>query len=154
MSAVAPSIMDQISPWGAFDKAWTLGMGYSADHFTYDDGETPMSSLREVAFTICWYLVLVFGGRELMRNRKPMKLNALFKLHNFCLTLASGLLLLLFAEQLLPTLWRHGFYQNICGADGWTRPLVALYYVSTLSRDCRAASGFLHLLGQLHSQVH
>jgi fatty acid elongase 3 len=56
--------------------------------------------------------------------------------HNFVLTAISGALLVLFAEQLIPTLWRHGLYENICGASGWTQPLVVLYYVSlsTLER--------------------
>jgi fatty acid elongase 3 len=46
------------------------------------------------------------------------------------LTAVSGALLVLFAEQLIPTLWRHGLYENICGASGWTQPLTVLYYVS------------------------
>lgn len=77
------------------------------------------------------YLAVIFGGREYMKNREALKLNTLFKIHNFMLTAISGALLVLFAEQLLPTLWRHGLYENICGADGWTQPLVVLYYVSS-----------------------
>lgn len=79
---------------------------------------------------IALYIVVIFGGREFMRNRPAYKLNGLFMAHNFCLTAISGVLLVLFAEQLIPTLWRHGLYENICGALGWTPPLVVLYYVS------------------------
>lgn len=79
---------------------------------------------------IVLYLVVVFGGREIMRNREPYKLNALFMAHNFMLTSVSGLLLVLFAEQLIPSLWKYGLYDNICGASGWTQPLLVLYYVS------------------------
>ena len=65
-----------------------------------------------------------------MRNRQPYKLNGLFMAHNFILTVISGALLVLFAEQLIPTLWKHGLYENICGESGWTQPLLVLYYVS------------------------
>jgi hypothetical protein len=42
-------------------------------------------------------------------------------------------LLALFIEQLLSTVWRHGVFFAICNHQGgWTKPLVALYYVSYL----------------------
>jgi fatty acid elongase 3 len=89
-----------------------------------------MSTLTETVAMIVLYLVVIFGGREFMRNRPAYKLNGLFMAHNFCLTAISGTLLVLFAEQLIPTLWRGGLYENICGASGWTSSLVTLYYVS------------------------
>jgi fatty acid elongase 3 len=105
-------------------------MGYPADEFKFRHGETAFSTLEETMATIALYLVVVFGGRELMRTREPLKLNGPFMAHNFILTIVSGALLVLFAEQLIPTLWRYGLYENICGGSGWTRPLVVLYYVS------------------------
>lgn len=105
-------------------------MGYPADKFKFVPGKTPMSTLTETVAMIALYIVVIFGGREFMRNRPAYKLNGLFMAHNFCLTAISGVLLVLFAEQLIPTLWRHGLYENICGALGWTPPLVVLYYVS------------------------
>lgn len=119
-----------IATWSVFDKAWVSVMGYHADEFRFVAGETPLSTLWETAAIIFTYLIVIFGGREVMRNRKPVQLNGLFKLHNLFLTIASCGLLVLFLEQLVPTLWRDGFYENICGADGWTDPLVFLYYVS------------------------
>jgi fatty acid elongase 3 len=104
-------------------------MGYSADEFKFQPGKTAFSTLKETMAMIALYLVVVFGGRELMRTRKPLKLNGTFMAHNLILTVVSAGLLLLFAEQLLPTLWRYGLYENICGESGWTRPLVVLYYV-------------------------
>lgn len=89
-----------------------------------------MSTFKETVAMIMLYLVVIFGGREIMKTREAYKLNGLFKIHNFMLTAISGGLLVLFLEQLIPTLWRHGLYENICGADGWTQPLVVLYYVS------------------------
>jgi len=64
-----------------------------------------------------------------------MRLNGLFMVHNFCLTATSGALLALFAQQLIPSLWKDDLYENICGADGWTRPLVVLYYVGELQKS-------------------
>ncbi len=78
---------------------------------------------------IVLYVAVIFGGRELMRNQKPFQLNGLFMAHNFLLTVISGALLVLFAEQLIPTLWKGGLYENICGDSGWTQQLVVLYYV-------------------------
>jgi hypothetical protein len=106
-------------------------MGYPAEKFRFTPGVTPFSTLKETVGIIVVYLVVIFGGREFMRNRPAYKLNGLFMVHNFCLTAISGTLLALFAQQLLPQLWKHGLYENICGADGWTQPLVVLYYVST-----------------------
>lgn len=65
-----------------------------------------------------------------MRSRSAFRFDALFKLHNFGLTLLSGALLVLFLEQLIPTLLSKGVYHAVCNrAGGWTQPLVLLYYV-------------------------
>ncbi|KAI0160799.1 GNS1/SUR4 membrane protein [Xylariaceae sp. FL1272] len=123
-----------LKPWQAFDKAWTSVMGYHADEFRFTPGKTPMSTLTETVSMIVLYVVVIFGGREFMRNREPLKLNGLFKAHNLFLTLLSGALLVLFAEQLLPTLWKHGVYENICGQSGWTPQLVTLYYLNYITK--------------------
>jgi fatty acid elongase 3 len=127
---LAPLKLRDLSPWTNFNKAWSAVMGYPAEEFIFKEGKTPMSTLTETLTMIVLYLVVIFGGREIMRNREPYKLNTLFKIHNFMLTAISGALLVLFAEQLIPTLWRRGLYDNICGESGWTQPLVVLYYVS------------------------
>jgi fatty acid elongase 3 len=127
---LAPIKFKDLSPWINFDKAWTVVMGYSANDFRFVAGETPMSTLKETVLMIVAYIIIIIGGREIMRNREAYKLNTLFKIHNFMLTAISGGLLVLFTEQLIPTLWRRGLYENICGASGWTQPLVVLYYVS------------------------
>lgn len=67
-----------------------------------------------------------------MRSRPAFRFDALFKLHNFGLTILSGALLVLFLEQLIPTLLSKGVYHAVCNrAGGWTQPLVVLYYVRT-----------------------
>lgn len=137
LSFHSPAMMGPISlsPWTNFDKVWTALKGYPAEEFKFVPGKTPFSTLTETVAMIAIYVVVIFGGRELMRNREPYKLNGLFKAHNFILTAISGALLVLFAEQLIPTLWRHGLYENICGASGWTQKLTVLYYVS-LHLEC------------------
>lgn len=119
-----------VSPWFVFDKAWQRCTGYRAEDFRFVAGKTTFSTFGAMTSATFLYLLVIFGGRELMRNRKPLHLGLLFKIHNLFLTIMSGLLLVLFAEQIIPTLWRDGFYENICGRDGWTAPLVVLYYVS------------------------
>lgn len=121
----------KIAPWQGFDKVWMSVTGYHANEFRFKEGVTPMSTVTEAVGMIVLYLVVIFGGREFMRNREPLKLNGLFKAHNLFLTLLSGGLLVLFIEQLAPSIWKHGLYSNICTADGWTDELVTLYYVST-----------------------
>ncbi|KAL9033134.1 MAG: hypothetical protein Q9214_007653 [Letrouitia sp. 1 TL-2023] len=105
-------------------------MGYRPEDFTFVPGQTPMSTFQATATTLITYYVTVLAGRELMKNRSPMKLNGLFMVHNLYLTIASAIMLALFIEQLLPTVWRHGVFFAICDhRGGWTRELVILYYV-------------------------
>lgn len=106
-------------------------MGYKPEQFRFVPGITPMSTMSETAIGLISYYLIIFGGRELMKDREPMKLNGLFKIHNFYLTVISGVLLALFMEQLIPTVVRNGIFYGICNYDGgWTPPLVTLYYVS------------------------
>lgn len=116
--------------WPYFSQAFGSIMGYRPEDFTFVPGQTPMSTFQATATTLITYYVTVFAGRELMKNRSPMKLNGLFMVHNLYLTIASAIMLALFIEQLLPTVWRHGVFFAICDhRGGWTRELVILYYV-------------------------
>jgi fatty acid elongase 3 len=116
--------------WPIFDKLWTACVGYSANEFEFVPFETPMSTLKSTSIFIVIYYIIIFGGREVMRNREPFKLKTLFLIHNLILTVVSAALLALFIEQLFPTVVRGGIFHAICHADGgWTQPLVVLYYV-------------------------
>ncbi len=120
--------------WPIFNRAYEAVMGYPADDFRFRAGSTPMSTLKETSIFIVVYYLLIFGGRELMRNRAPFKLKTVFLIHNFYLTAISAALLVLFIEQLLPTVVRKGIFYAICDSDGgWTEPLVLLYYVRSAS---------------------
>ena len=89
-----------------------------------------MSTFKETAGILVAYYAIILGGRELMKNRPAYKLNGLFMIHNLYLTIISAVLLALFIEQLLPTVWRHGLFYAICDQNGgWTDKLVILYYV-------------------------
>ncbi|KAF2279859.1 elongation of fatty acids protein 3 [Westerdykella ornata] len=121
--------------WPIFSKAFEKVVGYPAEKFEFVPGETPISELKTCSIILITYYIVIFGGRELMRDRAPFKLSFLFKLHNFYLTAISGILLALFAEQLIPTLVRHGLFYAICDHDGgWTQKLVVLYYLNYLTK--------------------
>ncbi|KAI1469753.1 GNS1/SUR4 membrane protein [Daldinia caldariorum] len=124
-----------IQLWPYFNKAFEVVAGYPADDFRFVAGKTPMSTLKETLTFIVIYYLIIFGGREFMRNREPLKLKAIFLIHNFYLTAISGILLALFIEQLLPTIVRYGLFFTICDKDGgWTQPLVVLYYLNYLTK--------------------
>lgn len=117
--------------WPLFDQAYEKVMGYPASEFNFTEGVTPLSTLKETTMMLITYYIIIFGGREVMKKLPAFKLNTLFMIHNLLLTTVSGILLVLFIEQLLPTLWRHGVFYAICDQQGgWTRPLIILYYVS------------------------
>ena len=117
--------------WPIFSKAFEAVAGYPAEDFRFVAGKTPMSTLKETSIFIVIYYAIIFGGREYMRNREPFKLKTLFLIHNFYLTAISGILLVLFLEQIIPTVVRRGIFFAICDKEGgWTQPMVVLYYVS------------------------
>ena len=119
-----------VALWPVFSTAFKQLMGYAAEDFRFVPGKTPMSTMAETAIGLISYYLIIFGGRETMKDREPMKWNGLFKIHNFYLTVISGILLVLFLEQLIPELARNGLFHAICSHDGgWTRPMVTLYYV-------------------------
>ncbi|EPE05722.1 fatty acid elongase [Ophiostoma piceae UAMH 11346] len=121
--------------WPIFNKAFELVVGYPADDFEFVAGKTPMSTLKHTSIFIVIYYIVIFGGREVMRNRDAFKLKSLFLIHNFVLTAVSGLLLVLYIEQLLSTVVRGGIFHAICHAEGgWTQPLVVLYYLTYLTK--------------------
>ncbi|KIW13261.1 hypothetical protein PV08_08448 [Exophiala spinifera] len=132
-TVTAPFIV-KYDPWTVFEKAYTALTGHSSDRFRFVQGHTPLSTFKEAAVFIITYYAVIFGGRELMRHREAMKLNRLFIIHNFFLTAISGGLLILFAQQLIPTLWENGLFDGICGSSGWSQKLLVLYYLNYLTK--------------------
>ena len=120
--------------WPIFSKAFEFVVGYPAEDFRFTAGVTPMSTLKETGIFVIFYYAIIFGGREFMRTREPLKLRSLFLIHNFYLTAISAILLVLFIEEIFPTVVRHGIFHAICYREGgWTQPLVVLYYVCLTS---------------------
>lgn len=130
IDALVGPVLMKTSAWSLFNQAWTTIVGYPASEFRFNEGKTSMSTFKETAAMIGFYYLTIYAGWRWMKNREPFKLSALFKLHNFILTAVSGALLVLFLEQIIPSLWNHGLYKCICSKPGWTDRLVVLYYVS------------------------
>ena len=121
--------------WPIFDVFYKHLAGQSATDFKFRYGETPLGTMKSAGSTIFAYYAIIFGGAFLMKNVQPFKLRLLFQLHNLFLTLVSGLLLALFMEELIPTVYKNGLFYGICHRDGgWTKPLVTLYYVGYITQ--------------------
>ena len=88
----------------------------------WEVGKTPLSTLPELVAAIATYLAVIFGGRELMKNRPAFtsSIKIPFLVHNLALTFGSGLLLALILEEIVPIWRRNGFYYAICGEGAWT----------------------------------
>ncbi|KAL8711743.1 MAG: hypothetical protein Q9220_003914 [cf. Caloplaca sp. 1 TL-2023] len=121
--------------WPIFAQAYEKVMGYPPSLFYFVPHQTTLSTFKATAAMLTTYYVVVFAGREFMKNRKAFKLNGLFMIHNLYLTVASAIMLALFMEQLIPTIWRRGTFFAICDhRGGWTRELVVLYYMNYLTK--------------------
>lgn len=119
-----------IELWPIFDNVYTKVTGYPATKFVFVPGVTPLSTFSSCAAILITYYITIFAGREAMKTYSPFNLNGLFMVHNLYLTIISAILLVLFVEQLVPTVWRNGIFYAICDPrGGWTPPLVVLYYV-------------------------
>jgi len=116
--------------WPIFDVFYKRATGEAATDFNFEYGTTPLGTFQTAGSLIVAYYAIIFGGRFIMTNFQPFKLQFLFQVHNLMLTLISGILLVLFMEELIPTLYHHGIFYSICAREGgWTKPLITLYYV-------------------------
>ncbi|CCF58754.1 hypothetical protein KAFR_0F01570 [Kazachstania africana CBS 2517] len=123
-----------MSLWDNFDEFITfISLNkFVPKEFDFVPGQLPLSDLHTVLLVIASYYVIIFGGRELLRNTKPFKLNFLCQLHNLFLTIASLVLLVLMLEQILPIIYYKGLYSAICDIESWTQPMMTLYYLNYL----------------------
>ena len=74
------------------------------------NGKSPVSVLKGSVGLIVVYYAVIFGGWAIMANLFPIKLRTLFRVFNFFWMAVSAALLALFMEQLVRTLYNHGFY--------------------------------------------
>ncbi|OMH82456.1 Elongation of fatty acids protein 2 [Zancudomyces culisetae] len=127
-------------------KRFTGLFGYNPSEFAYVSGKTFLSTNREVFAGCVLYLSIIFGGKYVMRNQKAFELKAFSQLHNIFLSIISGLLLILFAEQLVPMLYTNGLFYAICDENAWNKPLEFLYYVNYLIKWFEFVDTFLLVL--------
>lgn len=124
-----------IRVWPLFDAVFKPLVGYKADEFMFILDYTPLATFQETAAVLLCYYTIVFGGPLLMQNRKPFELKYLFRAYNLLLVGLSGGLMMLFIEQMVPTISNRGTLYAICEyKGGWTDQLVLLYYINYLMK--------------------
>jgi len=96
----------------------------------YVPGQTPMSTPEQVFPALVAYLVVIFGVQEIMKNRKPLKLQYLFQAHNIFLSGGSLILLTLMVEEVAPLLWKNGLFWSMCHEGMWTKTLEFCYIIN------------------------
>lgn len=104
--------------------------------FEFIENVTPMSDFPSVVAAIAVYYIVIFGGRALINkyDAHPVVPAPVFQLHNLILTIVSLSLLLMFAQELIPMLYRHGIYFAICDHAAWTEHMTVLYYLNYLAK--------------------
>lgn len=138
--------------WPIFDAAFANAVDYKREDFKLIIGETPLSTFKSVVAVLSSYYAIVLCGPILLRNRIPWKLQALFRLYNLLLVFSSATLCLLFLEQIIPTIARHGLLFSICELEGgFTDELVLLYYVRIATASLRPFAN--KMLDQLSHEV-
>ena len=130
VSSCARSFLSKMSLADLIEKAVPLPLPHYITHYVVD--QTPISTHKAVVTALVSYLAIIFGLQELMKTRQPLKLNALFQLHNVILTVGSGLLLACMAEEVIPILWRTGLFNAVCSTKSWT-PVCAVHPQLALS---------------------
>jgi len=102
--------------------------GYHIENFHYKPDETPLSSIREVAFFLIGYLLVIYLLHKVMNTRPALSLKLLFSVHNLLLTLVSLLLLVLLAENLAPKVMEKGIFWGICSSEVFLDHRLEFYY--------------------------
>ncbi|MCJ1473253.1 hypothetical protein MMC13_001904 [Lambiella insularis] len=64
--------------WPLFVKGYSSVMGYSPTDFNFIPGQTRMSTLTETASVLVVYYVIIFDGREFMKDRPAYKNGVFF----------------------------------------------------------------------------
>jgi fatty acid elongase 3 len=138
--------------WPIFETILASVASYGSGGFRLDIGETPFTSLKDVVNILASYYVVVLCGPILLRNSKPFKMQLLFRSYNLLLVILSGVLCLLFLEQIIPTISRRGLLYAICELNGgFTDELRLLYYVGSVIMHWRLWTD--RLADQLSNEV-
>jgi fatty acid elongase 3 len=87
---------------------------------SYIPGETPLSTWPVVTTALASYLAIIFGTREIMKDRPPQRLNTLFRIHNAFLSIGSLILLVLMMEEVGSIWLTSTTYGTMCDESSWT----------------------------------
>jgi hypothetical protein len=150
-----------VSLWPVFNELVskaTLGH-FVPDEFNYVEGETFMSTPKEVTIVIAAYYFIITVGQLVFKRLSPLKLNALFQLHNLFLTTVSGVLLVLLFEQVFPIVYEHGIFHAVCSPKAWYQKVVTIYYLNYLIKYVEFVDTFFLVVKKkkiifLHSYHH
>lgn len=98
---------------------------------SYIPGETPLSTWPVVTTALASYLAIIFGIREIMKDRSPQRLNTLFRIHNVFLSVGSLILLVLMMEE-VGSIWLTNttVYGTMCDETSWTERLEFYYMIN------------------------
>lgn len=97
---------------------------------TYIPGESPLSTWPVVTTALASYLAIIFGIREIMRDRSPQRLNTLFRIHNAFLSAGSLILLVLMMEEVGSIRLTNTTYGTMCDESSWTERLEFYYMIN------------------------
>ncbi|KAG2159856.1 GNS1/SUR4 membrane protein [Suillus bovinus] len=97
---------------------------------SYIQGETPLSTWPVVTTALASYLAVIFGIREIMKDRSPQRLNTLFRIHNAFLSVGSLILLVLMMEEVGSIWLTNTTYGTMCDETSWTERLEFYYMVN------------------------
>ncbi|KIK94266.1 hypothetical protein PAXRUDRAFT_33611 [Paxillus rubicundulus Ve08.2h10] len=90
-------------------------------HFaSYIPGESPFSTWPVVASMTVTYFAVVFGTREIMKDRAPLKLITPFRAHNLTLSAGSLVLMALIGEEVFSNWMKIGTYGSLCIPEAYT----------------------------------
>ncbi|KAF8841335.1 GNS1/SUR4 membrane protein [Paxillus ammoniavirescens] len=90
---------------------------------SYIPGESPFSTWPVVASMTVTYLAVVFGTREIMKDRAPLELTTPFRAHNLILSAGSLLLMALIGEEVFLNWTKVGTYGSLCVPEAYTNSL-------------------------------
>jgi hypothetical protein len=87
---------------------------------SYIPGESPFSTWPVVTSMVVTYFAVVFGTREIMKDRAPLKLTTPFRIHNLILSVGSLVLMVLLGEEAFSNWMRVGTYGSMCVPEAYT----------------------------------
>lgn len=105
--------------------------------FEWVAGVTPLSELSTPIIAVVCYLSGIFGLRQVMKSREPIKCQTLLAAHNLSLSFVSLVMFVAVVWNMLPRLLEYGFTESVCNSQGTLSrqgPLHFWFYIFYLSK--------------------